>query len=95
MLLHGRHSRTIWPEGDTVAVLDQRVLPHRVQTLVLRSVHDAVRAIADMAVRGAPLIGVTGAYGLALQTRADAGDAALQRAARELEAARPTAVNLA
>ncbi|MFO1219727.1 MAG: S-methyl-5-thioribose-1-phosphate isomerase [Burkholderiaceae bacterium] len=95
MLLAGRPTRTIWPEGDAVIVLDQRVLPHRVATVALRTVHDAVHAIADMAVRGAPLIGVTGAYGLALQARADAGDDALERAARELKAARPTAVNLA
>ncbi len=97
MLLNGRPSRTIWPAAgaDAVTVLDQRALPHRVESLVLRSVDDAVHAIADMAVRGAPLIGVTAAYGLALQARADAGDAALQRAAGQLEASRPTAVNLA
>lgn len=95
MLIQGRHRRTIWPQDEAVVVLDQRVLPHRVQTLELRGVDDTVQAIAEMAVRGAPLIGVTGAYGLALQARADAGDAALASAARELEAARPTAVNLA
>ncbi len=95
MLLNGRPTRTIWPEGETVAVIDQRVLPHRVQIAVLRRLHDAVHAIADMTVRGAPLIGVTGAYGLALQARADAADAALAAAAHELKSARPTAVNLA
>jgi len=97
MLLNGRPSRTLWPAAthDAVTVLDQRVLPHRVESLVLRHVDDAVHAIAEMAVRGAPLIGVTAAYGLALQARADASDAALERAARQLEASRPTAVNLA
>jgi len=95
MLLNGRPTRTIWPEADGVAVIDQRALPHRVQIAVLRRLHDVVRAIADMTVRGAPLIGVTGAYGLALQARADASDAALAAAAHELKAARPTAVNLA
>ena len=75
MLLNGRPTRTIWPEGGAVVVLDQCVLPHRVQTLTLRSAADAVRAIADMAVRGAPLIGVAGAYGVALQARGLQSDA--------------------
>ncbi|HET7525681.1 MAG TPA: S-methyl-5-thioribose-1-phosphate isomerase [Burkholderiaceae bacterium] len=97
MLLNGRPSRTIWPaaSADAVTVIDQRALPHRVETVVLRHVDDAVYAIAEMVVRGAPLIGVTAAYGLALQARADAGDVALQRAANQLKASRPTAVNLA
>ncbi|HEU5296422.1 MAG TPA: S-methyl-5-thioribose-1-phosphate isomerase [Burkholderiaceae bacterium] len=97
MLLNGRPSRTIWPaaSADAVTVLDQRALPHRVDTLVLRNVDDAVHAIAEMAVRGAPLIGVTAAYGLALQARVDASDAALAQAANRLKASRPTAVNLA
>jgi methylthioribose-1-phosphate isomerase len=97
MLLNGRPSRTVWPaaSADAVSVLDQRALPHRVATSVLRTADDAVHAIAEMVVRGAPLIGVTAAYGLALQARNDAGDAALARAASQLKAARPTAVNLA
>jgi len=97
MLLNGRLTRTIWPEpaGDAVMVLDQRVLPHRVATVRIASAACAAEAIADMTVRGAPLIGVTAAYGLALQARADASDAALDAAARTLKAARPTAVNLA
>ena len=95
MLLNGRLTRTIWPDGEAVAVLDQRVLPHRIETVRLHRIADAVRAIAEMTVRGAPLIGVAGAYGLALQARADASDAALAAAATALKAARPTAVNLA
>ena len=97
MLLNGRPSRTIWPAAtaDAVSVLDQRALPHRVETIALRTVGDAVHAIAEMVVRGAPLIGVTAAYGLALQARVDASDAALARAAHQLKASRPTAVNLA
>ncbi|MCL4738258.1 MAG: S-methyl-5-thioribose-1-phosphate isomerase [Burkholderiaceae bacterium] len=93
----GSHRRTIWPAADGVAVevIDQRALPHDWRTLALRSAGDAVVAIRDMVVRGAPLIGVTAAYGIALQARADAGDAALRRAAKALIAARPTAVNLA
>lgn len=97
MKVHGRHWRTIGPcEGErAVEVIDQRVLPHRFETLRLRQVDEAVQAIADMTVRGAPLIGVTAAYGLALQASQDASDAALGGAAARLKASRPTAVNLA
>ncbi len=97
MLLNGRPTRTIWPEpaGDAVTVLDQRVLPHRVATVRIASAASAAEAITEMTVRGAPLIGVTAAYGLALQAHADASDAALDAAAGTLKAARPTAVNLA
>ena len=97
MLLNGRATRTIWPQpaGDAVGVIDQRVLPHRVATSRIASVAQAVDAIANMTVRGAPLIGVTAAYGMALQARVDASNAALEAAAVRLGAARPTAVNLA
>jgi len=97
MLLNGRPSRTIWSAAtsDAVIVLDQRALPHRIENVVLRNVDDAVHAIAEMVVRGAPLIGVTAAYGLALQARVDAGNASLERAANRLKSSRPTAVNLA
>jgi methylthioribose-1-phosphate isomerase len=97
MLLNGQPSRTLWPAAaqDAVTVLDQRALPHRIESVVLHTVDDAVHAIAEMVVRGAPLIGVTAAYGLALQARVDASDAALERAASQLKSTRPTAVNLA
>ena len=72
MLLNGRPTRTIRPEpdGDAVVVIDQRALPHRV-VFAAHRLGRAKRATRsrDMAVRGAPLIGVTGAYGLALQAR--------------------------
>jgi methylthioribose-1-phosphate isomerase len=93
----GQPSRTIWPAPtqDAVIVIDQRRLPHQVETVQLATVDQAVSAIADMTVRGAPLIGVTGAYGIALQAARDASDGALLTAAGRLKAARPTAVNLA
>ena len=96
MLLNGRDARTIWPEPDgaAIGVIDQRLLPHRVAVARIASADDAARAIANMTVRGAPLIGVTAAYGLALQARANASDGALHAAATMLKAARPTAVNL-
>jgi methylthioribose-1-phosphate isomerase len=69
-------------------------LPRRFDTFDIETLDHAVRAIADMQVRGAPLIGATAAYGVALALREDAGDASLKRAVEQLGAARPTAVNL-
>jgi len=83
------------PGRDAVVVIDQRALPHCLQFATLASPQDVHTAIRDMWVRGAPLIGAVAAYGLALQARVDAGDAALAAAAARLQAARPTAVNLA
>jgi len=95
MKIAGRQYRTIWPVGtDAVEVIDQTRLPHAFSTVVLRSLEDAADAITRMVVRGAPLIGATGAYGLALAMRVDASDAALDRAYDQLIATRPTAVNL-
>lgn len=96
MKISGRHYRTIWPAGDgrIVEVIDQTKLPHRVETIALRTVDDAARAIKTMQVRGAPLIGATAAYGLAMALRDDASDASLDRAIAYLNAQRPTAVNL-
>ncbi|HWH75354.1 MAG TPA: S-methyl-5-thioribose-1-phosphate isomerase, partial [Methylibium sp.] len=89
--------RTLWPtpERDAVHVIDQRVLPHRLRVERLDSVAAVHTAIRDMWVRGAPLIGATAAYGLALQARHDALDASLRETADFLGSARPTAVNLA
>ena len=96
MLINGRPSRTIWPTGDgAVEIIDQTRLPHSVETVRLESLDDAVSAISDMLVRGAPLIGVTAAWGLAIALRNDASDVGLEEAAARLRASRPTAVNLA
>ena len=96
MLIAGEPSRTIWPTADgVVEIIDQTRLPHRVEIVRLDCVEDAVRAIASMQVRGAPLIGVTAAYGMALAASADPTDDALARARASLAATRPTAVNLA
>jgi methylthioribose-1-phosphate isomerase len=83
------------PAHDAVVVIDQRLLPHRLAFETLASPEAVHHAIREMLVRGAPLIGATAAYGLALALRADAGDVALQEQAAWLKAARPTAVNLA
>ena len=96
MILNGKPSRTIWLRGDgwSVEIIDQTALPHRVATVVLKTVDDAGYAIEAMLVRGAPLIGATAAYGVALAMRADAKDAALDQAITFLAAQRPTAINL-
>jgi len=96
MNVNGRHYRTIWlnEDGWGVDIIDQTRFPHVFETVTLRTAADAARAISDMLVRGAPLIGVTAAYGMALATRADSSDAALQAAYELLVKARPTAINL-
>ena len=96
MRLNDRETRTIWLDNDgrRVHVIDQIQLPHRVATCTLADCAAAEAAIRDMTVRGAPLIGVTGAYGLALAAADDPGDAAIEAACARLLATRPTAVNL-
>lgn len=96
MLIRGKPSRSIWlaRDGQSVRVIDQRLLPHRVKTLALESVDDAVEAITDMAVRGAPLIGATAAWGVWLAVRRKPTERALENACTRLLATRPTAVNL-
>jgi methylthioribose-1-phosphate isomerase len=96
MRIDGRDSRTLWlnPDGRAVDVIDQRALPHRIAVRTLRGFTDAAEAIADMTVRGAPLIGATAAYGMALAAASDPGDDALAEAYAALLASRPTAVNL-
>jgi methylthioribose-1-phosphate isomerase len=96
MNIDGRAWRTIWLEegGRSVGVIDQTRLPHAFQTLSLHRGEAAAEAIATMVVRGAPLIGVTGAYGLMLALQADPSDGALVEAFAGLNATRPTAVNL-
>jgi methylthioribose-1-phosphate isomerase len=95
MKINGKPYRTIWPHGETsVEVIDQTKLPHEFRTMMLRGVEDAVRAIKQMIVRGAPLIGATAAYGIALAMNDDPSDEALDRAHDVLLETRPTAVNL-
>jgi methylthioribose-1-phosphate isomerase len=100
MKIDGKAWRTIWLEegaqqgGDAIGVIDQTLLPHRFTTRTLSSCDQAAEAIRTMVVRGAPLIGVTGAYGLMLALQADPSDVALAVAFEQLNATRPTAVNL-
>jgi methylthioribose-1-phosphate isomerase len=95
MKVLGNPMRTIWLEPDgAVGIIDQTRLPHELVTARLTTLRDAAQAIRAMLVRGAPLIGATAAYGVALAMRADASDAALDEACRVLLKTRPTAVNL-
>ena len=96
MIVNGQALRPLRAESQrtAVVVIDQRLLPHRLHTERLQSVTEVVTAIRDMWVRGAPLIGATAAYGLALQCNVDASDDAVETAAKALRESRPTAVNL-
>jgi methylthioribose-1-phosphate isomerase len=91
----GTHYRTIWPtDGGSVRVIDQSRLPFEFVTADLEELDDAAHAIRAMIVRGAPLIGATAAYGVALALRENATDARLEEALTVLRSTRPTAVNL-
>ena len=89
---------TRWPtlieDGDGLLILDQTCLPREAVMLRLATLDDVVKAIRVMQVRGAPLIGATAAYGVALGLADDAGDARLADVMTILAATRPTAVNL-
>src|SRR5580698_3397113 len=96
MKVDGKPMRSIWlePDGWSVGVIDQTVLPHRFATVRLATLEETARAIHTMLIRGAPLIGATAAYGICLALRADTSDEALDRAYAALLATRPTAINL-
>jgi methylthioribose-1-phosphate isomerase len=94
--ISGEHYRTIWPTATgSVRVIDQSRLPFEFSTVDLNTLDDAAQAIRSMVVRGAPLIGATAAYGMALALRSDASDKHLDEAVRILGETRPTAHNLA
>jgi len=100
MRVDGKDIRTIWLDENehVVKIIDQRKLPHEFVIVDLKTVDDAITAIKDMYVRGAPLIGVTGAYAVYLATLnapdLQIADAYLIAEAARIKAARPTAVNL-
>ncbi len=96
MKINGVAYRTIWVNDDgwSVGIIDQTGQPHRFVTTNLTSMAEAAHAIKAMIVRGAPLIGATGAYGVALAMRHDPSDASLAQAYDVLVETRPTAINL-
>jgi methylthioribose-1-phosphate isomerase len=95
MRVDGNPTRTIWPTGAAISIIDQTRLPHEFVVCELETLADAAAAIKEMKVRGAPLIGIAAAYGLALAMRKDPSDTGLDAASAALVATRPTAVNLA
>ncbi len=94
MRVNGKDMRTIWERDGVVEIIDQRFLPHELKIIALETLEDARAAIADMKVRGAPCIGATAMYGMAVSVRNDNSDAAIKTAYDTLNASRPTAVNL-
>jgi methylthioribose-1-phosphate isomerase len=96
MKVDGKPTRSIWlePDGWSVGIVDQTLLPHRFATARLTTLEEAAHAIRAMQVRGAPLIGAAAAYGLCLALRQDASDESLERACATLMRTRPTAINL-
>jgi methylthioribose-1-phosphate isomerase len=97
MKVGDRHYRSLWADdaAGTVHIIDQARLPHVFETAAIRTSGEMADAIRSMRVRGAPLIGVAAAYGLALAVSRDPSDASISDASNLLRKTRPTAVNLA
>ena len=97
MLVDNKHYRSIWRDlnSNKVKIIDQKLLPHKFVIAELNNVQEARDAIKNMAVRGAPLIGITAAYGMALAMANNNTDKDIINAGNFLISSRPTAVNLA
>ena len=94
MKIEGKEYRTIWFENNVVKIIDQTKLPHQFIIKDLKTVKDAINAIKVMEVRGAPLIGGTAAYGMALAVQENNDPELIKKSAEELIQSRPTAINL-
>ena len=94
MKIEGKSYKTIWFENNLVKIIDQTKLPHQFVIKDLKTVKDAINAIKIMEVRGAPLIGATAAYGLALSIIENNDLSFLKKSSEDLIASRPTAINL-
>ena len=94
MKIEGKEYRTIWYEGNVVKIIDQTKLPHQFIIKEIKNVKDAINAISIMEVRGAPLIGGTAAYGIALAVQENNDPEFIKKSAKELIESRPTAINL-
>ncbi|MDC3099151.1 S-methyl-5-thioribose-1-phosphate isomerase [Candidatus Pelagibacter sp.] len=94
MRIDGKEYRTIWYENKVVKIINQTKLPHKFIIKELKTVKDAVNAIKTMEVRGAPLIGGTAAYGIALAAQENHNPEFIKKSAEELTQSRPTAINL-
>src|SRR2546430_7855279 len=93
MKVDGRHYRSIWADesAGVVHFIDQVRLPHVFETATARTTDEIAEAIRDMHVRGAPLIGVAAAFGIALAIARDPSDASISEASNKLRVTRPTA----
>ena len=94
MKIEGKEFRTIWYENNVVKIINQTKLPHQFIIKDLKTVKDAINAIKVMEVRGAPLIGGTAAYGIALAVQENNDPEFIRKSAEELIQSRPTAINL-
>ena len=96
MKVDGTPYRSLWWDEDKGAlqIIDQRWLPHDFRIQQVDTLEDFATAIVEMRVRGAPLIGATAAYGMALAMATDPSDANLDRTWDYLHDTRPTAINL-
>ncbi len=94
MRIQGKEYRTIWYDENVVKIIDQTKLPHRFIIKELKTVKDAINAIKVMEVRGAPLIGGTAAYGIALTVKENNDPEFIKKSSKELIQSRPTAINL-
>ena len=94
MKIEGKEYRTIWYEDDVVKIINQTKLPHQFIIKNLKTVKDTINAIKIMEVRGAPLIGGTAAYGIALAVKENNDPEFIKKSAEELIQSRPTAINL-
>ncbi|MBX2881252.1 MAG: S-methyl-5-thioribose-1-phosphate isomerase [Granulosicoccus sp.] len=96
MKIDGTHYRSLWwnHEQSVLEIIDQRWLPHSLRTQAVPTLQDFADAIAQMRVRGAPLIGATAAYGMALAMSEDPSNEHMDTASDFLFKTRPTAVNL-
>ena len=94
MKIEGKDYKTIWFENNIVKIIDQTKLPHIFLIKELKTCDDAVNAIKNMEVRGAPLIGATAAYGLVLSIIENNDLDFLKISSEKLINSRPTAINL-
>ena len=94
MRIEGKEYRTIWYENNVVKIIDQTKLPHKFTIKKLKTVKDAINSIKIMEVRGAPLIGGTAAYGIALAVQENHNPEFIKKSAEKLIQSRPTAINL-
>ena len=94
MRIQNKEYRTIWFENDVVKIIDQTKLPHQFIIKELKIVKEAINAIKKMEVRGAPLIGGTAAYGIALAVKENNDPDFIKKSSDNLIQSRPTAINL-